>query len=114
MTNHKVVEYIRDEGTNRRRGVLLAFPHGENEYLVGYSLCHEKDKFDREFALDLANKRAVLAPERLVRVDENGNKTFRVHKVHPEIRASLPLFLYRCDKYFKGRTPPEWCEEISD
>jgi len=105
-----VIEYIRDEN-NRRRGVLLGQPLGDDEYLVGYSLCNPKDKFDREFALWLAVQRAVLAPTRLKRVNEDGTVSYRVHKIHPDVRKNMLNFLTRCDKYFKGRKSPEWCGE---
>ncbi len=62
LIQHKplyITQYIRDK-QRRPIGVLLAKSNGNNQLNIGFSLCCWKDKFNKKFGKELAEKRAEI------------------------------------------------------
>ena len=56
----KFVQYIRDKHNNPRRIMVAVVDKPSKTVKIGYSLCSPKDRFNKEFGLELACKRAEV------------------------------------------------------
>lgn len=81
-----LVQYIRDHRTGRRRGVMVGMANPDGGFLVGFSLCHKRDRFDRDLGLRIASARALT-----------GSSASVPHSM----RSEMERFKQRCAKYFK-------------
>ena len=107
-----LVEYIRDSH-NQKVGVLFAKPSGTN-FTVGYSLCCKEDKFDREFGLFLAERRAEKFEKKSPYVGSDDDMFIQTrHKFPGSIMPSLHHFVSRCSAYYQDLESPYWYKLIS-
>lgn len=116
-------------GTPKRckRGILFARPSGTN-FVFGYSLCAKGDRFNREFGMSLAEKRAdkfeTKSPfydkEELSDTTEykkfeckDGSTVACRHDIPESVMRALPAFMARCRAYYKDLDAPYWYQLIS-
>jgi len=98
-----LVHHILDNSGNKRGTLFAQGPLSPMEvtYQVGWAMCNKKDNFDKKAGVALARSRAETYEQRM-----------RVKKTPKFVLDALPLFLSRCDKYFKGKHRPAWCWEF--
>ena len=76
-------------------GVVNHKDTDNQKVLIGISLCHKNDKFDKSLAIDLATRRAL-----------NQRSTYTLGSKFPDysyvdIKPIIDEFVIRCVKYFK-------------
>jgi hypothetical protein len=88
---HTVIQYIRNK-KGKPLGILVA-TKDDNGFSIGYSLCNNKDRFEKETGLKIAFGRAdtwTLIPYDMPRA----------------ISRSLPDFIKRCKRYYRTSRSP--------
>lgn len=121
---HTRVEFIRKR--NRQKvGVMIACkdPMDTNKVIVGFSLCHWLDDFDKinlgfvskkDFGKFIAHRRAVKYRDHafcVVYSDKlNGEKEIGTVYIPQTVHESLAKFVDGCYKYYKDKTFPVWVE----
>lgn len=123
----QLVEYLRSTPRKRKVGVLFAKPQGTN-FAVGYSLCCDEDEFDRDFGLWLAEKRADkfsirhpftepeevhVSTESVPFKTDSGTWVSCNHHIPDSVMRQLPVFMARCQAYYKDLDTPYWYHLIS-
>lgn len=81
-----LIKYIR-RGKNRKKGVLVAVPV-DNKVKFGWSLCHRKDRFNKDFGKKIAIERALC--DRQVKLPDS-------------IKDSMNMFVSRATRYYKDK-----------
>ena len=95
IPKHSIVQYVRNKNNNLQ-GVIIALK-SKNGFNIGYSLCNNKDKFDKNMAFKIAIGRAEL--------DSCWWQLCSMKKNIPyKIKKMIPSFADRCKKYYKLTT----------
>lgn len=81
LPKNSFFEYYRDEDGNLK-GVVLAL----DKNLIGWSICNKLDRFDKEFGIGIAYRRAIV-----------GSKV----KMPAMIRPTYDKVVKRAEKYYK-------------
>lgn len=81
-----LIKYIR-RGKNRKKGVLVAVPV-DNKVKFGWSLCHRKNRFNKDFGKKIAIERALC--DRQVKLPDS-------------IKDSMNMFVSRATRYYKDK-----------
>lgn len=91
MSNHTMIQYVRHNGSGKRKGAFVAVPTGGLTYGIGWSLCNETagDKFDKDLAVNTASMRAMQG------LDES--------KVPQSLVEELRGFRSRARRYYKDK-----------
>ena len=95
-------QYIRENGTNRKIGVLVAWVIDGN-VSIGFSALNKKDDriFSSDFGNEIAESRAICYAQEK-----------RYPKCLPlSVQKALPLFIDRCQSYFKEVELVDWVHE---
>ena len=87
-----LIRYIR-RGKNRKKGVLVAVPI-DNKVKFGWSLCHRRDKFDKNLGKKIAIDRALCD---------------RKIKMPQSIRNDMNMFVIRATRYYKDKEIVDNC-----
>lgn len=91
VPKYSIVKYLRDREW-KPFGMLVA-TKTENGFMVGYSLCNKKDKFDRNAGFRIAFGRSYSwksLPEKLPK----------------DVERALPSFIERCKRYYRTENEP--------
>jgi len=89
--------YIKNLGTNKKVGVLLALLDKDNNICIGWSKCHQPlDSFDKQRGVDIAMGRLTKLLE-----GERGSKDRIFSK---NSLKQLNQFTDSCKQYFKQST----------
>lgn len=115
-----IKEYIRKTDKNGRCskvGIMVATvnPNDPSQAIVGFSMCHTPlDKFDKEFGMSIAEKRAQKYAEEFTILPHKSEKSeYNPGVVVPyKIRPSLRKFVQRCNVYFKDKSLPVWTKHV--
>jgi hypothetical protein len=92
----------------KKIGMMVAGVHPEiGEVVVGFSLCHKYDEFDRVGCKKVPGHGKIVAINRAVRWGD----TFNVN-VPPSIQKDVFKFLLRCKSYYKDKNMPPWTEKL--
>ena len=87
----KFVQYIRDKHNNPRGIMVAVVDKPAKTVKIGYSLCSPKDRFNKEFGLELACKRAEVyfdqPPEKIE------------SKLPHTVKRNIARFINRCSRY---------------
>ena len=129
-----LVRYITRNGKNnaQRVGVLVGFEH-DKKILIGFSLCKNIDKMDKDFGIRMAIKRAfrwdktkkigIIEPKSGYYEFEAGiEKTIESLIETSEDVVYIPFtvgyfissFKFRCESYYKEAKLTNWAVNISN
>lgn len=99
--NKPIISYIK-KGNHKKIGVLIAYKKNNKVY-IGYSLCNNKDTWDKDFAKELAIRRAGSWGEK---------KLPKSFPVPASIKNDFNDFISRCNKYYKDEPLPKWLDLV--
>ena len=88
---NRPTEIIQKVVKNGRSKAMFVATKMDNDVLIGYSMCHPRDKWDKFTAIKIAFSRAYVWYE-----------SKRDWKIPHSLRKDFGKFLYRCRKYYKG------------
>lgn len=102
----------------KKKGVLLAYPVGQ-DVVIGWSLCHWKlDDFSSEQGVMIALDRALTWKEKSAKAGHAQSPNMAscrarlAGKVPQSIRKELFDFTVRMKQYYKGKLFPGWVESL--
>ena len=81
-----LIKYIR-KGKRQKKGVLVAVPV-DGQVRLGWSLCHKRDKFNKEFGKKIAISRALCGKQ---------------VKMPPSLKDEMNMFVIRASRYYKDK-----------
>ena len=87
-----IYEYMKDK-YGHRKGVVCA----TSKIGIGWSLCNKKDRFNRDFALKIAEGRARKYEKIVQEVDEDGYEI----KVPDSIYPLFEKMVDRAERYYQ-------------
>lgn len=104
-----------------KKGMFLAAPHPEfdGKVIIGYSLCHKKDRFDYKddvklpglgtwYAL-LKAKKYANSERFVIATDARAKQLPKpIVKIPQSMAKDLAKFIIRCRKFYKDKELPEW------
>jgi len=82
-----LIKYIRKG--KKKKGVVVAVPVNEDKVKFGWSMCHRRDKFDKDFGKKIAIERALC------------NRSITAPK---SIKKDLEGFIARATRYYKDKS----------
>lgn len=126
-------KYLREEIVTRNGNrvvvpfaLLLAVEY-EGEILIGYSMAHPSDSFDKEIAAHIAVRRAAVLADRLdgftevrvtaarqIQLVDQYMDGDRVRSFRPAISAELPAFLEMVTRKFPDSKLVPWAARIRE
>ncbi len=121
--------YHEDKNTGRRtlisrghkKGSFVAVPDPEqpDKLLIGFSLCHRRDRFDFNGRMKLKGlgnwyayekaKKYAHSDRFVIATDSTAKNLPRpIVKIPQSMAKDLARFIVRCRKFFKGKDFPDW------
>jgi hypothetical protein len=118
------------DGSNKRtqghkKGVMLAYEDPETgQIVIGFSLCHKRDRFDYRqgmrmdnlgiwYACNKANKHKDSKRFAISTKPEDRQLSKRIVKIPQSMAKDFAKFIARCRRYYKDKDLPEWATNFA-
>jgi hypothetical protein len=123
LKDERTKEHLRTRG--HVRGIFLAYLDDEGkEVKIGYSLCNKRDCFDHRkgiridglgvlYALHKAEKHKDSRQFIISTRPEDRQLPKEIVKIPQSIADDLQHFVYRCSRFYKGKTLPKWAADFA-